>query len=602
MEPRTERPDAADDTAPPDGGARAPVGTEKADEGAGPPPVGLAQRAALREPLLFLNEATVEIGASLDPERTARALADAMVPGIADFAAVHLLEALFSPHQLDVELPDSVRALSAEIRRVVVAHDEDPMHWSGIAPEGRIQVPSPTSPVHLAMATNEPVAVPRVDADLARELAGTHHADAAPPTVLDRSLLAIPLYVRGRTLGAVTLLRRPDRPPFDEVDMLAARQLAAQASLGVDNAYLYRSQATIGDALQRSMLPTLPSRLSSVDIAHRYVSSSHTAQVGGDWFDAIPLPGSRVALVVGDVMGHGIRSAAAMGQFRTAVQTLAAMDLPPHQVLRHLDDLAQRLGPGYLATCVYAIYDPVARRCTFANAGHIPPALLRADGRTELLRPPTGAPIGVGGVAFEPLEVSVSDGDVLVLCTDGLVESRGQDIDTGLAALLDNLSEPGLPLDAQCETLLRALHAEDREDDVALLVARLRGVPSGNVAQWLLQPRVTTPARVRRLVRDTLTVWGLPDCVDVTELLATELVTNAVRHASRPIELRLLRTDTLLCEVTDDDQHRPVLRHAAETDEGGRGLQLVSRLAARWGTSGKTTGKVVWFELDLPSS
>jgi anti-sigma regulatory factor (Ser/Thr protein kinase) len=379
------------------------------------------------------------------------------------------------------------------------------------------------------------------------------------------------------------------------------RCVVPPANQATTSACCHHDEAAIADALQHSMLPTTPPRLAGVEVAHRYLPGSRSAQVGGDWFDAIPLPGSRVALVVGDVMGHGIRSAAIMGHLRVAVQTLAALDLPPEQVLRHLDDLAQRLDDDHLATCIYAVYDPVARTCVIANAGHIPPVLVHADGQAELLSYlPTGAPIGVGGVAFEPVEVKAADGDLLVLCTDGLVEMRGSDIGSGLAALCENVATPGLTPDSMCDILLHALRARDREDDVALLIARLRGIPSADVAEWLLHPSAATARTARRLVRRTLVGWGLCACADVAELLASELVTNAVRYASRPIGLRLMRTDALLCEVSDDDHHLPTLRHATETDETGRGLLLVSRLARRWGANRTADGKVVWFEQALP--
>ncbi len=552
-----------------------------------------SQRALLRERLGFLNDATMAIGASLDPEKTAWGLADALVPTLADFAAVHLVDTLRLPHRLEVGPPEPAAPSSRSLWQTSVTHDGH-SRWRSLTPVDDTWTPGPDHPVYQAMAGGRPV-VSSVDAGTAAVL-----DDGAGRDLVGCSLLVIPLMVRGRKLGAAVLARHPHRSGFDETDVLTARQLTAQASLGVDNGYLYQARASVGDSLQHSMLPTLPSRLSSVDIAYRYVSSSHTAQVGGDWFDAIPLPGSRVALVVGDVMGHGLRSAAVMGQFRTAVQTLAAMDLPPDHVLRHLDDLAHQLGDGYLATCLYAVYDPVIHRCTIASAGHVPPVLLRGDGTTEILRPPTGAPIGLGGVAFESFEFSVADGDVLVLCTDGLVETRGRDVESGLEELRAHLTDPARSLDEQCQTLLQALGTSEQEDDVALLLARLRGIPSRDFAQWMLQPRPTTPALARRLLRTTLTEWGLSSLVDLVELLATEVITNAVRYASRPIDLRLLRTDILLCEVTDDDQHRPVLRQASTTDEGGRGLQLVSHLSRRWGASAKTTGKVVWFELDLP--
>jgi hypothetical protein len=397
-------------------------------------------------------------------------------------------------------------------------------------------------------------------------------------------------------LGFVAFLRTAQRPAFDDTDLLTACLMADQAGLSVRKAQLYQREAHMADALQRSMLPTDPPKLPGVEVAYRYLPANPDAQVGGDWFEAIPLPGSRVAFVVGDVMGHGIRSAAAMGQLRTAVRTLAALDPPPDQVLRHLDDLAQQLGEHQLATVIYCVYDPVRRRCTIANAGHIPPVLVHPGGKVEVLPVPTGAPVGLGGVAFEPIEVAAPDGGLLTLCTDGLVESRHEDITDGLARLSRALRRPAPSLDALCERLTRSQRVDHREDDVALLVARFIGIPSNNVAQWILQPHPQTPARVRRLVQSTLSGGGLEDHSAVTELLATELVTNAIRYASRPIALRLMRTDVLLCEVTDDDHHLPVLRQPTDTDENGRGLHLVSRLARRWGSSRTTTGKAVWFE------
>lgn len=555
-------------------------------------PDGSRQCTLLRDRLGFLNDATMAIGASLDPEKTAWGLADALVPTLADFAVVYLADALRLPHDLDANPPELFSS-SRHLWQAAVTHDNHP-RWEALTVKDDTWSPEPTHPVYRAMASGDPVTF-SVDADIAAVLDSSSRHD-----LVGCSLLVVPLSVRGRKLGSAVVARHPGSPGFSEVDILTVRQLAAQTSLGVDNGYLYRARSRVGDWLQRSMLPQLPERLSSVDIAYRYVSSSHTAQVGGDWFDAIPLPGNRVALVVGDVMGHGVRSAAVMGQFRTAMQTLAAMDLPPDHVLRHLDDLAHQLGDSYLATCLYAVYDPVIHRCTIASAGHVPPVLLRQDGTTEILRTPTGAPIGLGGVAFESFEFTVADGDVLVLCTDGLVETRTRDVESGLEVLRSHLTDPQRPVEEQCRTLLQALSTPDQEDDVALLVARLRGIPSGDFAQWMLQPRPTTPGLARRLLRTTLAEWGLEEMTDLVELLATEVITNAVRYASRPIDLRLLRTDILLCEVTDDDQHRPVLRQASATDENGRGLQLVSHLSRRWGASAKTTGKVVWFELDLP--
>jgi serine phosphatase RsbU (regulator of sigma subunit) len=414
---------------------------------------------------------------------------------------------------------------------MAVVHDDELAGWRDAVPEGATQVMQLSSPGRQAMWSGQPLVVAPICPELARQLASTHPTGDIESLIRGCSLMAIPLRAAGRTLGCAILLRKPARPPFDEIDVLTMSQLAAQTSQAVHIACRYRGEAATANALQRSMLPSRPPRLAGVDIAHRYLPGNKLAQVGGDWFDAIPLPGSRVALVVGDVMGHGIRSAAIMGHLRTSVQTLAALDLPPEQVLRHLDDLARRLDDDHFATCVYAVYDPVGRTCVIANAGHIPPVLVHAGGHAELLSYlPAGAPIGVGGVAFEPVEVKAADGDLLVLCTDGLVETRSQDIGTGLAALCENLAAvcgnaagPDLTPDELCEILMRALHTRDRKDDVALLIARLRGVPSADVAQWLLDPRPAVPGQVRRLVRRALADWGLSACGEIAELLASEL-------------------------------------------------------------------------------
>jgi anti-sigma regulatory factor (Ser/Thr protein kinase) len=452
----------------------------------------------------------------------------------------------------------------------------------------------------MSLQTNQPVLVPLVDEALARLCADGRGGPALAPLFEGRSMLTLPLAARGTVLGILTLLRTADRPPFDETDVAYLRELAARAALSVDNARLHRMEAKTALTLQRSMLPTRPPRIPGVLIAHRYIPGDRRAEVGGDWFDAIQLPGSRVALVVGDVMGHGLHSAVAMGRFRTAMQTLAALDLPPGQILRHLDNLSQRLGDDHLATCLYAVYDPIARTCTLASAGHVPPVLVHPDGRGELLEIPSGAPIGVGGVPFAAREVKVSDGSMLVLCTDGLVEMRGGDIGDGLAALCGDIVDPRRSPDEVCDTVLERLHTDDRNDDLALLIARFDGIPPQDVISWTLQTDTTEVRRARELVRDQLRRWDLEELAETTELLVSELVTNALRVARDRVELQLMRVGKLLVEVSDDDHNLPSLEPSEALDEDGRGLSLVSQLSARWGTSRKAVGKVVWFELPLP--
>jgi serine phosphatase RsbU (regulator of sigma subunit) len=540
------------------------------------------------EQLAYLHGATLRIGASMDADQAVLALCETAIPRLADFATAYLLDTATA----ETAMPQQQCSGDVLIRQVAVAE----AGWEQIL-VGKIPLDDLTGPFAETMSTGQTVVWPARDGDRrAADLGGLL------PDGWDGFLLTAPFRFEDRVQGFAALFRKPERGPFDDTDLLTATLMVDQAALSVHNAHLFQREAHIADALQRSMLPKSPPTLQGAEVAYRYLPSNPAAQVGGDWFDAISLPGSRVALVIGDVMGHGVPSAAAMGQLRTASRTLAALDLPPDQALRHLDDLARQLGPDHLATCIYCVYDPVIRRCTIANAGHIPPILVHPDGDAEIMRLPPGGPIGLGGiaaVAFESVEVAAPDNGLIVFCTDGLVESRSRDLDDGLARLRRSLVRPSPDLDQLCDDVLATLHSEEREDDVALLAARFRGIPSENIAQWIMRPHPMTAAQVRGLINTTLEDWHLTEHREAAELLVTELVSNAIRYASRPIKVRLMRTEALLCEVSDDDHRLPVLREPSETDEGGRGLYLVSHLACRWGASRTTSGKTVWFELTL---
>ncbi|MFI6895124.1 SpoIIE family protein phosphatase [Streptomyces sp. NPDC050256] len=554
--------------------------------------------AAVRERLEFLNEVSGRIGTSLDLERTIREVTSAAVPRFTDFAGTHLRAAVLAGEGF----PDGPPDVTTIWHRVWVEHNDEPGRWDDTVPVGEsIAFPEHT-PFFQCMVTGEPVIVPYVSEELSNRISGEFEKRDLRPLITHRSLLIVPLKARDVVLGFMVLMRRPGREPFDDMDRTTGAELAARAGLVLDNARMYTYQENVAETLQDSMLPQIEPRMAGCDIATRYLPGARLGRVGGDWFDSVKLPGSRTALVVGDVMGHGLNSAAMMGQLRTALLTMATMEMPPAQLLRNLDDLAQRLGEQYLATCLYAVYDPIRSELQIANAGHIPPVLVRAeDGRAELLDLPTGAPIGVGGVAFETATVRVRPGDRLVLCTDGLVEVRGQDIGAGLAALCASAAHPAASMDDACDTIIRALNPSGgRKDDVALLMARLNGVPDGDVAAWQLALDPREVARARRLVRGRLLDWELPDAVEAAELMVSELVTNAVKHGrTHHIGLRLVRTGALLCEVTDDEPAPATLLDATADDESGRGLVLVSSLAREWGTSTTARGKTVWFELAL---
>ncbi|MCX3062039.1 SpoIIE family protein phosphatase [Streptomyces sp. GXMU-J5] len=562
--------------------------------------------------LRFVGAATRRIARGLDLDEIVMGLCRATVPTFADAILVYLRE----PLPVGDERPTGPMML--RLRRTDRI-PEEPDSEVGTLPA--VSVPQ----LELTQGSAELCEV-RPGGALAEVLRGVRPVFAESPAALaalpellgtalpvsgeQRHTILAPLRGRRRVIGAAVFLRRPDRPAFESDDLLVAGQLATHSALGIDKAVLYGREAYIADELQRTMLPeTLPNP-TGVRLASRYLPAAETARVGGDWYDAIPLPGSRVALVVGDVMGHSMTSAAIMGQLRTTAQTLAGLDLPPQEVLHHLDEQAQRLGTDRMATCLYAVYDPVSHRITIANAGHPPPVLLHLGGRAEVLRVPPGAPIGVGGVDFEAVELDAPAGATLLLYTDGLVESRLRDVWTGIEQLRERLAATAQltgpdhppPLEALCDDILDMLGPGDRDDDIALLAARFDGIAPSDVAYWFLDPEDAAPSRARRLARSALARWDLEDLTDSVELLVSEVVTNAVRYASRPVTLRLLRTDVLRCEVGDDVPQLPRLRQARATDEGGRGLYLVNRLTRRWGATRLSAGKVVWFELARPGA
>ncbi|MFF2041291.1 SpoIIE family protein phosphatase [Kitasatospora sp. NPDC058170] len=569
-----------------------------------------------RRRLSLLNEFGSRVGDLLDASRIAQELASAVVPRLTDHSAVILLQAV--AHGDD--LPRHGHDRRTSLLQLGTASVQDGPEVEVMLRRGARITFAEDSACGRVLRTGVPELLSGADQLSDVTYPGDPKMQAAHDIGV-HSMLVVPLRARGIVIGLLLVSRAGYREGFDRDDLAFTVELADRAGSSLDNARLYARERTAALTLQRTLLPQQVPQPTGVEVAYRYVPGSSGTEVGGDWFDVIPLPGDRTALVVGDVMGHGLRAAATMGRLRTAVRVLAALDLPPDVLLRHVhelaDDLAQGPDEALLATCIYAVFDPATARLTVAKAGHIPPVLIvpgegeeptrtggpLPGGGGRILDLPSGAPLGVGGVPFESVELKIPEGSLLALCTDGLVESRDKDLDVGLGRLRLVLEQPHASIQAACEAVLDTMEQGREPDDVALLLARLGHGQAGTpTAGWTLPAEPTAVSRARRLVRATLVEWGVEQLTDIAELLVSELVTNSVRYASAPIGVRLTLGETLLVEISDPLPDPPRERHAAEADEGGRGLELVRRLALRWGARAEGMGKVVWFEQALPGN
>jgi serine phosphatase RsbU (regulator of sigma subunit) len=548
----------------------------------------------------LLDDTFRRIGATLDLDQMARGLINAVVPHFCNAAGLLVLESLVAADEPPARQEDG----SVLLRRMAIADDDHDPGWDAAFPTGEVLRYPGGTPYTECMNSGKPVRDPLMTSEDAIEIAESWMRRPVAKLLSGTSLLLLPLNARGATLGFFICTRRQGFRPFDAYDTEIGMEFSSRAAIFIDNARRYNRERATALTLQRSLLPTGLSAPSSVEVQHRYLPGSEMIEVGGDWYESIALPGARVALVVGDVAGHGVRAAVTMGRLRTAIQTLAMLEMTPAESLQQLNELMVKMGERepHFATCAYGTYDAVNGTLEVASAGHLPPLLVSPDGSSEFLDVAPAPPLGVGEGLISSRTFEIEDGSLLVLYTDGLVENRGQDIDDGLKRL-QGVFGPGAadrPIDDLCKSTLAGAFADEHRDDIAVLMARLARIDGGQQASWVLAGELTSAHEARMLVAEPLEKWDLAALMPTTQLLACELVTNAIRYAEGPVTLRLIREGaTLVCEVADSSPALPRMLHAARDDERGRGLQIVSNFAHRWGARRTPAGKVVWCEQQL---
>ncbi|MFI9803797.1 SpoIIE family protein phosphatase [Streptomyces sp. NPDC052301] len=546
------------------------------------------------------------VGQTLEVVATCQELVHALVPGFADIAVVEVVE----PVVRGEEPPLSPLGRDVPLRRAAVGNSGGDQQ-ARAHPVGDVRaLPFPT-PYAQALADLKPRTIalgpdtPWLAADPAR--AEAIRASGA------RALLIAPLTLRGRVLGLLSLYRTQRAGGFDEKELALTLELATHTALGIDNARRYTREHTIAAALQRHLLPPAPPSQTAIETADLYVADDRGA---GGWFNACALPGARTALVVGEVAGHGIHTAVTMGQLRTAMQSLAGLDLEPDELLARLDDTMARLAwerralplgdplrsQPLSATCLCALYDPFTHTCTIASAGHPPPVVAGPGSSTRVVELAAGGALGGGGgPPYATTTVTLADGDVLALYTASLLEAArpgcGESNTLPLQRLLGDIDRP---LQDLCDEILYRLRIDTLPGDAILLLARTHPFPADCVATWPLDEEPIAPAIARRHARRQLADWGVDeDTAYDTQEVVSELVTNALRYGAPPVHLRLINDRKLTCEVHDSGISAPRLRHARTVDEGGRGLFICAQLAQNWGIRYTNDGKTVWTEQAL---
>ncbi|WP_107122386.1 SpoIIE family protein phosphatase [Streptomyces dysideae] len=564
--------------------------------------VDVTDRHLAQERLKVLAQAGTRIGSTLDVLDTVRGLAEVSVPGLVDSMAVEVVEPVLAGEDLE---PGPVQR-DTVLRRAACRSRDDTEPWTACDQDGGL----PPVIAAEALADLEPCMVEPLSPLGQRALRSLR-----APREEVHSLMLVPLVAQHRALGLATFCRWGERRPFERDDLTLAAELALRTAACLDNARRYLREGNSLVALRHALRPGgLPPDY-ALDVAHEYVNAGS----GGDWVDAVPLSGARVALVAGRVPGRGVQTAAAAGRLRAAVHTLSDLDLEPDELLARLDDLVRRLGNGTGtvddqpwqvreagrsadggeagATCLYLIYDPVSRRCSVSSAGHPWPVVVRPDGTVALLDDPPGAALSCVGEPFGKVDIDLPEDSMLALYTPGLFreqpEDRGRERLAGLLAGFSGSARQA------CSMLTEALVPARIREDAAVQVARTHTLGPERVVSWDLPSDPAVVSTARSLVTRQLTAWDMSEARFTTELIASELVTNAIRYAKPPVRLRLIRSHVLTCEVSDGSSTSPRLRHARTTDEGGRGLLLVARCSERWGTRYTEDGKTVWVEQSI---
>ncbi|MFD0341060.1 SpoIIE family protein phosphatase [Streptomyces sp. NPDC127117] len=541
------------------------------------------------------------VGRSLDVAATCEGLVAAVVPVFADLAVVEVVDEVLRGS----DPPPGPLGHDVPLRRVALRGRGADGHRDDLVGEMR-RLPART-PYALAVSDLRP--------RLVRIGPRTPWLGTAPESVRlieatgAHSMIVAPLKLHGAVLGLVSLYRCRESEPFEENDLPMTLTAAAHVALSIDNARQYERDHVIASTVQRRLLPQSDDGNVALETAHVLLPGRNS----GSWFDTIGLSGARTALVVGAVDGPGLQTAITMGQLRTALHALAGLDLEPDEVLARLADTADRLarerealppadrllGQSLTATCMYAVHDPFSGTCTIARAGKATAGIVAPDGTTAPLDVPEGPRLFSGDSApFATGTFALDEGSILAFFSSTPIPEGRQP-----AGLREALSDPGRNLQDLCDDVVYNLPPEAHPEGAALLLARTGLVPPDRFATWDLPSDRTSPGVARTLVRDRLDDWHLDEeTIEATELIVSELVTNAVRYGTPPLRLRLILDRTLTCEVHDGSSVSPHLRHARTVDEGGRGLFIVSQLAAHWGIRYRADGKTLWTEQETGSA